>query len=176
MARMSIVDLLTSMRDAGVAEAQITQVWKRVQAGYMLADAYRTTPKLHHELSQYEAHPPCWQRGVPLARENMHVAAFDVEESLDAGKTLIDRAAAEDALLQIFRSKAAAADGVHCAASAKIAGRRIADWLQPESLAGRGGNDFMAALADSPVWIRKDEFSDKSKLIRECEWGGRMFG
>ncbi|CAF3858078.1 unnamed protein product, partial [Adineta steineri] len=80
------------------------------------------------------------------------------------------------ALEKIFGEKTIAAQPMHASCPAKIGGqmgKKLHDWLDPilypnHSLA------FLRALADSR-WVVRGE-PEKSKLIREMKWGGRMFG
>lgn len=174
MARMAVSDFLSSAIDNGATEAEVARLWKRVQSGYVLADSVRTTPRTFKELAEEgpTPDPECWTRGIPLSHEDIY-GPFDT----NTGASSRDhREKLENELLSIFRAKSHAAKGLHCTAPGRIGGKRIGEWLDEEHLEGDGGETFMRALADSPVWIRRGQDSDKSRLIRECEWGGRMFG
>jgi hypothetical protein len=82
----------------------------------------------------------------------------------------------DTSLEKIFGEKTTAAYPIHAACSAKIGGRtgkKLCDWLDPtiypmHSLA------FLRALADSR-WIVRGK-PEKSQLVYETKWGGRMFG
>jgi hypothetical protein len=140
-----------------------------VQAGFALADTIRTTPKNHEELSINDDTVPQFFIDIPL---NVPLQAEE-QNALDKSEKL---AIIQEQLLNIFRQKAYAAQGLHCQAPAKIAGRKIGDWLTPGELEGEGGRNFIEALGKTRAWIRRGEEYAQSRLIKECEWGGRMFG
>lgn len=166
MAKQAVEDFLHAAAKEHGPEAA-DKLWKRVQAGFIMADSVRTTPRTHRELAEGpQDTPKYWDEGIPLARD-------DLSPSVAHGA---DRDALEAQLLDVFRAKAYAANGLHCTAPARIGGKRIGEWLTPESLAGESGEEFMRALALSRAWLRPGPNSHNSRLINECEWGGRMFG
>jgi hypothetical protein len=164
MARIAVARFLADAeRTHGPAAS--AALWRRVQAGYILADTVRTTPQTFAELAAgATAEPDAWAAGVPLASDDFTHASAQ------------DRSALEARLLAVFRGKAHAAQGLHCTAPARIGGRRIGEWLTPAGLDGAQGEEFMRALAGSRAWVRPGRDGHKSRLIRECEWGGKMFG
>ena len=77
---------------------------------------------------------------------------------------------------QMFRAKAQAAQGIHAACKAKIGGRSLDDWLSPTSLQDEKWQPkFLHALANAKPWIYPGDI-DKSRLLKELRWGGKMFG
>ncbi|KNG90842.1 hypothetical protein ANOM_000984 [Aspergillus nomiae NRRL 13137] len=82
----------------------------------------------------------------------------------------------EGDLLNIFASKVNAARGIHCTSKARIGSRTMVDWLEPTSFRSREWQqDFLRNLTDARPWVYKGD-SQKSKLVQELRWGGRMFG
>lgn len=77
---------------------------------------------------------------------------------------------------QIFSEKTQAAQPLHASCPAKIGGRKgkkLSDWLDP-TLYSTHSLAFLRALADSR-WVVRGQ-PEKSQLISETKWGGRMFG
>jgi len=159
-------------------KAAADRLWRRVQVGFVLADSVRTTPKTFNEMEQEaataavngqkQAHPErplFWDEGVPLSKQDLRPLEMTT------------RKAKEDAVLAIFRKKAYSAMGLHSACMGRIAGRKIGEWLTPQVLDDETeACRFMDGLASSPVWIKKGPGYERSKLLKEFEWGGRMFG
>lgn len=107
-------------------------VWKRVQAGFILASELPNNP---------------------------------------APRSDLDRA-----VEKLFGEKTMAAHSLHAICSAKIGGQKgktLSDWLNPSQYPLHS-LVFLRALANSR-WIVRGK-PEKSKLIRELKWGGRMFG
>lgn len=79
-------------------------------------------------------------------------------------------------VLSIFRSKLQAAHRLHCGSRVKIGKRLLADWLDPESFMLDGWQqEFMQYLSSSKPWVYPGD-SQKSRLVQELRWGGRMYG
>ncbi|KAJ5920243.1 hypothetical protein N7516_011101 [Penicillium verrucosum] len=77
---------------------------------------------------------------------------------------------------KIFRAKAQAAQGIHAGCKANIGNRSIDDWLSPNSLLDEEWQqNFLQALTTSKPWIYPGD-SNKSRLVKELRWGGKMFG
>ncbi|CAI7636524.1 unnamed protein product [Penicillium crustosum] len=77
---------------------------------------------------------------------------------------------------QIFCAKAQAAQGIHAGCKAKIGNRPLDDWLSPSSLLDEKWQpNFLQALTNSKPWIYPGD-SNKSRLVKELRWGGKMFG
>ena len=80
------------------------------------------------------------------------------------------------ALEKVFGEKTVAAHLIHGGCPAKIGGRtgkKLSDWLNP-SLYPKHSLAFLRALADSR-WVVRGQ-PEKSTLVWETKWGGRMFG
>ncbi|KAB8273768.1 hypothetical protein BDV30DRAFT_238292 [Aspergillus minisclerotigenes] len=79
-------------------------------------------------------------------------------------------------LLNVFASKVNAARRIHCTSKARIGSRTIIDWLEPTSFGSpEWQQDFLRNLTEAQPWVYKGD-SQKSKLVQELRWGGRMFG
>ncbi|KAJ6149682.1 hypothetical protein N7471_000881 [Penicillium samsonianum] len=82
----------------------------------------------------------------------------------------------ESRVSEIFRAKAQAAQGIHAGCKANIGSRSLADWLSPSSLLDEKWQpNFLQALTTSKPWIHPGN-SNKSRLVKELHWGGKMFG
>ncbi|OJI96678.1 hypothetical protein ASPVEDRAFT_121146 [Aspergillus versicolor CBS 583.65] len=82
----------------------------------------------------------------------------------------------ESRVLAIFRSKLQAAHRLHCGSRVKIGDRLLADWLDPEAFLVEGWQqEFMQCLSSCKPWIYPGD-SQKSRLVQELRWGGRMYG
>lgn len=82
----------------------------------------------------------------------------------------------ESRVLAIFRSKLQAAHRLHCGSRVKIGHRLLADWLDPEAFLVDGWQEeFMQCLGSCKPWIYPGD-SQKSRLVQELRWGGRMYG
>nr|ACD54584.1 ATPase-like protein [Adineta vaga] len=82
----------------------------------------------------------------------------------------------DKSLEKIFGEKSIAAHSIHASCLGKIGGRtgmKLNDWLDP-LLYPNHSLTFLRTLADSQ-WIVRGE-PERSKLVREMKWGGRMFG
>ncbi|KAF5566451.1 ABC transporter with duplicated ATPase domain-containing protein [Fusarium phyllophilum] len=120
----------------------IQDIWRRVQAGYLLSQT--------------------------LSRDTT-IASADSIYSLNS---------TESRVFEMIRLKAISSNKIHAACRARIGGMSLADWLEPplkawdEQTWRRG---FLNALANASPWVRPGE-SNRSLLIRELGWKGRMFG
>lgn len=86
------------------------------------------------------------------------------------------RSELDQSVEQIFSEKTQAAQPLHASCPAKIGGRKgkkLGDWLNP-TLYPTHSLAFLRALADSR-WVIRGQ-PEKSQLISETKWGGRMFG
>lgn len=82
----------------------------------------------------------------------------------------------EAQVLKIFSAKAHAAHGLHCGCKAKIKNRSLDDWLDPVKFTNEEWQyDFLRSLSTSKPWIYPGD-SNKSRLVTELRWGGKMFG
>lgn len=82
----------------------------------------------------------------------------------------------EAEVIRIFKAKAPVAHKIHCSSRMKIGGRKLVDWLEPNAFAGKQWQmDFLDSLSNMKPWVRKGD-SNRSKLIQELSWEGKMFG
>jgi hypothetical protein len=82
----------------------------------------------------------------------------------------------ESKVLAMFGSKVQAAHRLHCGSRMKIGKRSLADWLDPEAFSSEEWQkEFIRCLSACEPWIYQGD-SQKSKLVREIRWGGRMYG
>ncbi|KAF1940114.1 hypothetical protein EJ02DRAFT_456287 [Clathrospora elynae] len=136
----SYIDIIA--QDEGEEAAHVA--WKRVQAGYILAEGLPTTPQSSSLKQECEAPFP-------------------------NSKT-------EAALIAIFSAKCAVAHKLHCTSRLCIGGRSLVDWLEPVAFSRlQWQKDFLHNLSYCKPWVIKGS-SEKSRLVKELIWGGRMFG
>lgn len=82
----------------------------------------------------------------------------------------------EQAVGDIFLSKAKSGCKLHCRSQSKIGKSTVVEWLDPSQLdAEDRGANLVQALARSRYWVTPGN-SDKSRFMKELLWGGRMFG
>ncbi|KAJ4343418.1 hypothetical protein N0V95_006642 [Ascochyta clinopodiicola] len=143
MAMAAVADYIELIeQDEGAAAAKVA--WKRVQAGYVLAEGLPTTPE-----------------SPSLKVES--VEAFPRNEK-------------EAALLDIFAAKSFVAHKIHCNSRLKIGRRSLVDWLEPKAFADKQWQkEFLFDLSNCKPWVFKGD-SEKSRLVRELSWEGKMFG
>ncbi|XPS92728.1 hypothetical protein M3J09_002110 [Ascochyta lentis] len=143
MAMAAVADYIDRVKkDEGSAAAHIA--WKRVQAGYVLAEGLPTTPE------------------SPSLK-------MKTEEAFPRTET-------EALLIDIFAAKAFVAHKIHCNSRLKIGRRSLVDWLEPKAFADkRWQKEFLHDLGNCRPWVIKGN-SEKSKLVKELSWEGKMFG
>lgn len=143
MAMSAVADYIElTEREEGAEAAHIA--WRRVQAGYILAEGLPTTPESPSLKKQLKA---------PFPRNDT-----------------------EAGLLKIFAAKAFVAHKIHCNSRLKIGRRSLVDWLEPKAFANKGWQrDFLHDLENCKPWVVKGD-SEKSRLVRELSWEGKMFG
>lgn len=109
-------------------------------------------------------------------------AGYLLSQSFDGNETV---QMYEAKVADMLQNKASLARKIHCTSRVRIGQRRLSDWF----VSGWGSNDnkgddhneedwkdeFLAALADAKPWVHRGN-SDKSLLMRELAWKGRMFG
>ncbi|PKY09438.1 hypothetical protein P168DRAFT_247938 [Aspergillus campestris IBT 28561] len=82
----------------------------------------------------------------------------------------------ESKVLAIFGSKTQAAHRLHCGSRVKIGGRLLTDWLNPEAFrAEEWQQEFIRCFSTCKPWICSGD-SQKSRLVQELQWGGKMYG
>lgn len=143
MAMETVADYIELIaREEGEEVAHVA--WKRVQAGYILAEGLPTTPE-SPSLKQAKEEP-------------------------------FPRSETEAALLDIFAAKSPVAHKIHCNSRLKIGRRTLVDWLEPNAFRdSQWQKDFLHDLGNCKPWVIKGN-SEKSRLVRELSWEGKMFG
>ncbi|KAK8022452.1 hypothetical protein PG993_013219 [Apiospora rasikravindrae] len=78
--------------------------------------------------------------------------------------------------LEILRLKSRAGHRLHCRSRARIGPKLLADWLFPELWRSKRQHaGLLDALAATKPWVHRGN-SDRSLLVRELSWKGKMFG
>lgn len=103
-------------------------------------------------------------------------AGYLLSQSLADDLTVSDY---EDQVVEMLRRKSLLAKMMHCNSKALIGKRKIKDWFSLAAEAGCVDNawrdSFITALAGSKPWVYRGN-SEKSQLVRELAWKGKMFG
>jgi hypothetical protein len=154
LARVAVERFLEGIRQRDGQEA-MEAMWRRVQAGVILADGLPTTPCAPREFKLDPA-SRVWRPAV--------------SSGTAPAPTLL-----ETRLVALLRRKATAAEKMHCPSRLLIKGNTIEQWLDPLTMTAEKGLDFVRALAEKKPWVVAGD-SLSSKLVQELEWGGRMFG
>jgi hypothetical protein len=128
------------------------KAWKRVQAGYILAEGLPTTPE------------------SPSTKANMS------KHSIVASQKTPPLTDTETSLLRIFSAKSPVAHKIHCNSRLRIGRRSLVDWLEPNAfLDGQWQRDFLHDLGNCKPWVIRGS-SATSRLVKELSWEGKMFG
>ncbi|KAK8870095.1 hypothetical protein IAR55_000665 [Kwoniella newhampshirensis] len=154
IARASVDRYLEGVRVRDGQEA-MERMWRRVQAGVVLADGLPTTPWAPVDF----AVDPITRIWKPIPQKAVVVGPTDIESRL----------------VKLLGRKASAAEKMHCPSRILIKGHTIEYWLAPATFTFDKGLEFVRALAEKRPWVSPGS-SPKSKLVQELEWGGRMFG
>jgi hypothetical protein len=157
IARVAVERYLEGVRKRDGQEA-MEKMWRRVQAGYILAEGLPTTPCSPKEFA-------------PTIGADGH-RTWRLAKSLDLVATATD---VEKRLVDLLGRKAFAAEKMHCPSRMTIEGQTIEEWLDPHAWNAEKGLAFVRALGEKKPWIYHGDPS-RSKLVKELEWGGRMFG
>ncbi|KAJ9121065.1 hypothetical protein QFC24_005046 [Naganishia onofrii] len=157
IARVAVERYLEGVRKRDGQEA-MEKMWRRVQAGYILAEGLPTTPCSPKEFA-------------PTIGADGH-RTWRLAKSLDLVATATD---VEKRLVDLLCRKAFAAEKMHCPSRMTIEGQTIEEWLDPHAWNAEKGLAFVRALGEKKPWIYHGDPS-RSKLVKELEWGGRMFG
>ncbi|KAJ9103815.1 hypothetical protein QFC21_002277 [Naganishia friedmannii] len=157
IARVAVERYLEGIRKRDGQEA-MEKMWRRVQAGYILAEGLPTTP-----CSPKEFAPSI---GIDGHR------TWRLAKSLEAAA---NATTVEKRLVDLLGRKAFAAEKMHCPSRMTIEGQTIEEWLDPHAWNAEKGLAFVRALGEKKPWIYHGDPS-RSKLVKELEWGGRMFG
>ncbi|KAJ9120085.1 hypothetical protein QFC22_002983 [Naganishia vaughanmartiniae] len=157
IARVAVERYLEGIRKRDGQEA-IEKMWRRVQAGYILAEGLPTTP--------------CSPKEFALSIGLDGHRTWRLAKSLTA---VADATDVEKRLVDLLGRKAFAAEKMHCPSRMTIEGQTIEEWLDPQAWNAEKGLSFVRALGEKKPWIYHGDPS-RSKLVKELEWGGRMFG
>ncbi|KAF7854666.1 hypothetical protein EAF04_010235 [Stromatinia cepivora] len=146
MALQSVLRYVDDVRESE-GEAAAQQIWKRIQAGYILSESVLNAAESHSH-----ARP---------------VSGVDV---------MFPSNKREKEVIDIFKAKASVAHKIHCNSKAMIGRRSLIDWLAPEAFVSKQWQmEFLDDLANAKRWVWKGH-SSKSSLVRELSWKGKMFG
>lgn len=153
MALRVVLDYLEQVRVEEGDEA-VQRAWRRVQTGYLLSEKFTVEqPPTPSTLKKKAVSPPI----VPPSQAATH-NEFAPE------------------VIRIFKAKATVAAKLHCGSRVTIGSKKLSAWLDHDVLGvEQGQTDFLTALSNARAWIRPGE-SAKSRLVREFEWNGKMFG
>ncbi|KAJ6258201.1 2-oxoglutarate-dependent dioxygenase [Drechslerella dactyloides] len=123
-------------------DAAAQQIWKRIQAGYILSKGLPTAPVC-----------PSFKKltSSPLQRkESFPRNDFEAE------------------VIRIFRAKAAVSWKIHCGSRIKFGGHTIAEWLAPRALESEQKQmEFLDALSNTKPWIYKGDSGSKVCTVKE---------
>jgi hypothetical protein len=155
LARVAVEQFLEGVRQRDGQEA-MELMWRRVQAGVVLADGLPTTP--------------CGPREFKIDPSSRTWKPVAVPGCAGPAPTQV-----ETRLVSLLRRKSAAAEKMHCPSRLLIKGRTIEQWLEPSTLTTEKGLEFLRALGEKKPWVVPGDAAG-SRLVRELEWGGRMFG
>ncbi|PWN22682.1 hypothetical protein BCV69DRAFT_275624 [Microstroma glucosiphilum] len=166
MARECINDLL---REAQAAKGQdfADEEWARVKLGFALAEAIPTTPILS-EGGDEDDHTPYELTWTSVTQEDVSPA------STSSPTHHISSDVIRSQLVDILKSKAPTAHGLHHGVRARLAGESLSHWLDPIHAQERVPQ-LLDALSANPIWIKPGS-AGESKFVKEFEWGGKMFG
>ena len=158
LARLAVERYLEGVRERD-GEAAMQYMWKRVQAGYTLAEGLPTTPSGPVDFEQVRSDDDNSVRWKAVTKSTAIAPATPIEDKVAA--------------LMIRKSEAAAK--MHCPSRLTIKGQTIEQWLEPSTLTPDKSLAFIRALSEKKPWVKPGDAAG-SKLIKELEWGGRMFG
>lgn len=158
LGRLAVETLLEGVRQRDGDEA-MQKMWKRVQAGCVLADGLPTTPA-----------SPIEHERLPNGRWAPKTAVSPVPTQPCSPASSIERA-----MVHLLTRKALAAEKMHCSSRIRIDGWTVEEWLDATTWTDKKGLEFLRALGRKQPWVVPGD-SKQSRLVRELEWGGRMFG
>ena len=154
MATHTVTRYLDMVR-ATEGEAALELAWKRVQVGYTLSQTLGGSHSHEQEISS----------SVPMS------PGFAINTS-----TPLDPLSAR--VIDIFKAKASVSHQFHCQSRVKIGGQPLDKWLAPSMWTHehpRHHVELLKALSQAKPWIYPGA-SNRSLLVRELSWKGRMFG
>jgi hypothetical protein len=123
-------------------------------------------------------------RYLEIIREQDPAMVLGVWKRVQAGYVLSSTSNEKSPLLDtdrhvadLLRLKANASHKIHCPSRVKIDGQPLAQWLSPEhwTQSDRSRKKCLTSLSNAKPWVVRGK-SEKSLLMRELSWNGRMFG
>ena len=152
LARMAVETYLDDVLDRDGQDA-LDIAWRRVQAGIVLADGLPTTPSSPIDFD-YDHLSKAWRpKPLPNLQGNL----------------------VQDEMAELLVTKSGPAQAMHCPSRIKFDGQTVEEWLDPKHCDSARATAFLRALASKKMWVVPGSPS-QSKLVKELEWGGRMFG
>ena len=134
--------------------------WRRIQAGFILAEGLPTTPVSPSILISKQQKLQQQQQGQEQKEQEDTLEFTEMEQKV----------------VKIFNEKAPAAHKVHCSSKMKFGGKTLVEWLNPEQFKDpKIQKQFLEKLSNLKPWVVKGNVSS-SLLVKEIVWGGRMFG
>ena len=124
--------------------------WRRIQAGMVLAEGLPTTPWSPIDFERVGS------RYKPRAVAQLPTRA-------------------EQDVAELFLAKSKAARRMHCPSRIRVAGETLEEWLDPNTMTPPKSIEFTRALSTYRPLVKAGDV-EKSRLVREMQWGGRMFG
>jgi hypothetical protein len=124
--------------------------WRRVQAGMVLAEGLPTTPWSPIEFERIGARYRPRAVAQPPTRAERDVA-------------------------ELFLAKSVAARRMHCPSRLRVAGQTLEEWLDPSTMTLSKSVEFTRALSTFRPLVKSGDV-ERSRLVTEMQWGGRMFG
>lgn len=147
MATHAVTRYLDLIRSTEGEEA-VQKAWKRIQTGYIMSQTLGDgSPKLRKDTA---AHPNPAILINPLSGQ----------------------------LMDIFKAKAAVSQKFHYQSKVHIGSYALSEWLDPalwEAADGRQQIRLLNILSQAKPWVVAGN-SEKSRILKELSWGGRMFG
>ncbi len=154
LARMAVDTFLQDVRRRDGEEA-MHSLWRRVQAGVILADGLPTTPCGPVEMQQSEN--GVWRP----AGDQVPGAEPPTPE--------------DERLVALLQRKAVAAHKMHCPSRLQLDGMTIEEWLEPTTFTAEKALSFIRVLSRRRPWVYAGQ-PERSKIMQLMGWGGRMFG
>ncbi|KAH4338013.1 hypothetical protein HBH98_213670 [Parastagonospora nodorum] len=149
MATHTVIRYLEVVRSTE-GETALNDAWKRIQTGYAMSHALGS----HSTQKQGDMEAPI---------STLHI-------TVDEGVT--------SRVIDIMRSKALVSHKCHLQSRARIGGRSLSEWLAPsiwQQPSPQKHLELLTELGNAKPWVIAGA-SNKSLLIKELQWKGRMFG
>ncbi|KNG91256.1 hypothetical protein ANOM_000330 [Aspergillus nomiae NRRL 13137] len=152
MAAHTVTEYLSHIRK-NEGSAAANTAWKRIQAGYALS-----------------AH-----QSQHLQRDISSLLSEGVNSNLGSNET-VTLEVDTDNITKLLADKAAVSSKLHSGCRARIGGKPLAEWLESSLIRSKSeGRDALHELSNASPWVVKGA-PERSRLIRELEVGGKMFG